>query len=156
MQFGGEEEVCNYFKWKVKIERQNFPPNSHSLGSWLPFSCATTWDETKKQTERDKKRITPAASSIIPNLPCSPSSHLILTTPGCAQLLNCVQLCNPKDCSLPGSSVHGILQASMLEWVAISFSRGSSQPRDQTNPCLVSPELVGGFFTTSATWNSRR
>ena len=36
------------------------------------------------------------------------------------------------DCNLPGSSVHGIFQAKVLEWVAISFSRGSSQPRDQT------------------------
>ena len=36
------------------------------------------------------------------------------------------------NCSLPGSSIHGILQARVLEWVAISFSRGSSQPRDQT------------------------
>ena len=41
-------------------------------------------------------------------------------------------LCNPVDCSLPGSSVHGILQARILEWVAISFSRGSSRPRDRT------------------------
>ena len=41
-------------------------------------------------------------------------------------------LCNPVDCSPPGSSVHGILQARILEWVAISFSRGSSRPRDQT------------------------
>ena len=41
-------------------------------------------------------------------------------------------LCNPMDCSLPGSSIHGILQAKVLEWVAISFSRGSSRPRDQT------------------------
>ena len=39
--------------------------------------------------------------------------------------------CDPMDCSLPGSSVHGILQARILEWVAISFSRGSSQPRNQ-------------------------
>ena len=39
---------------------------------------------------------------------------------------------NPMDCSPPGSSVHGVLQARILEWVAISFSRGSSQPRNQT------------------------
>ena len=39
-------------------------------------------------------------------------------------------LCDPMDCSLPGSSVHGILQTRILEWVAISFSRGSSQLRD--------------------------
>ena len=44
----------------------------------------------------------------------------------------CLTLCDPMDCSLSGSSVHRILQARILEWVAISFSRGSSQPRDQT------------------------
>jgi len=48
-----------------------------------------------------------------------------------------------RDCSPPGSSVHGILQARMLEWVAISFARGS-QPRDQTHVSC----LAGGFFTT--------
>ena len=45
---------------------------------------------------------------------------------------SCLTLCNPMDCSPPGSSFHGILQAGILEWVAISFSRESSQPRDQT------------------------
>ena len=45
---------------------------------------------------------------------------------------SCPTLCDPMDCSLPGSSLHGILQARVLEWVAISSSRGSSQPRDQT------------------------
>ena len=42
----------------------------------------------------------------------------------------CQILCDPVDCSLPGSSLHGILQARILEWGAISFSRGSSHPRD--------------------------
>ena len=51
--------------------------------------------------------------------------------------------CDPMDCSPPGSSVYGILQARILEWVAISFSRGSSQPRDQT---LVS-HIADRFFT---------
>ena len=45
---------------------------------------------------------------------------------------SCLTVCDPVDCSPPGSSVHGILQARILEWVAISFSRGSSQPRDRT------------------------
>ena len=44
----------------------------------------------------------------------------------------CPAVCDPMDCSLPGSWVHGIFQATVLEWVAISFSKGSSQPRDQT------------------------
>jgi len=48
------------------------------------------------------------------------------------------------DCSPPGSSVHGISQARILEWIAISFSRGSSRPRDQT--CISC--LAGRFFTT--------
>ena len=43
---------------------------------------------------------------------------------------SCLTLCNPMDCSLPRSSVHGIFQATVLEWVAIPFSRGSSQPRE--------------------------
>ena len=45
---------------------------------------------------------------------------------------SCPTLWDPMDCSLLGSSLHEILQATVLEWVAISFSRGSSQPRDQT------------------------
>ena len=44
----------------------------------------------------------------------------------------CPTLCDPMYCSLSGSSVHGIFHARVLEWVAISFSRGSSRPRDQT------------------------
>ena len=49
-----------------------------------------------------------------------------------AQLLTHVWLYDPMDCSPPGSSVHSILQARILEWVAIPFSRGSSRVRDQT------------------------
>ena len=60
---------------------------------------------------------------------------------------SCPTLCNPMDCSLQGSSAHGIFQASVLECVAISFSRGSSRPRDQT---WVS-RIVGRHFTVWAT-----
>ena len=54
-------------------------------------------------------------------------------------LLNQVQpFCDPMDCSLPGSSVHRISQARIIEWVAISFSRGSPQPRETTDvSCIV-------------------
>ena len=55
----------------------------------------------------------------------------------------CPTLCDPMDCSLPGSSVHRIFQARVLDWVAIAFSRGSSPPRDRTQ---VSP-IVGRCFT---------
>ena len=49
---------------------------------------------------------------------------------------SCPTLCNSMDCSLPGSSVHGILQARILEWVAVPFSRGSSETRYQTRSVL--------------------
>ena len=55
----------------------------------------------------------------------------------------CQTLCNPVDCSPPVSSIHGIFQARILEWVAISFSRGSSPPRDRT---WVS-HTAGGLLT---------
>ena len=59
-----------------------------------------------------------------------------------------MSLCNPMDCSPPGSSVHGILQARVLQWVAMPFSRGSSQPQGIARMSLA---LTGGFFTTNAT-----
>ena len=63
------------------------------------------------------------------------------------KLLSRVQLCNTMDCSLPGSSIHGIFQVRILEWGAISFSRRSSRPRDWT---WVS-RIVGRHFTIWAT-----
>ena len=60
---------------------------------------------------------------------------------------SCPTLRDPMDCSPPGSSVHGILQARTLEWVAIPFSRGSSQPRDWTWVSCI----AGRFFTIWAT-----
>ena len=60
---------------------------------------------------------------------------------------SCLTLCDPMDCSLPGSSVHGIFQATVLEWVAIFFSRGASQPRDQTRVSRT----AGRRFTLWAT-----
>ena len=60
---------------------------------------------------------------------------------------SCPTLCDTMDCSLPGSSLHGIFQTRVLEWVAISFSRGSSWPRDRTG---VS-HIVGRYFIVWAT-----
>ena len=66
-------------------------------------------------------------------------------------------LCDPMDCSLPGSSVHGISQARILEWVAMPASRGSSQPNSGIEPVsLTSPALAGRFFTTSTIWEAQR
>ena len=65
----------------------------------------------------------------------------------CAQLLNQVLLCDPMDCSPPGSSLHGVLQARILEWVAISSPGDLPDPGIKpTSP--VTPALANGFFTT--------
>ena len=54
----------------------------------------------------------------------------------------CLTFCDPMDCSLPGSSIHGIFQARVLEWVAIVFSRESSQPKDRTQVSRVASRRV--------------
>ena len=59
-------------------------------------------------------------------------------------------LCHPMDCSPWGSSIHGILQARILEWVAISFSRGSSQPRDQTQVSHIAGRRFNLWATREA------
>ena len=65
---------------------------------------------------------------------------------------SCLTLCNSMDHSLPGSSVHGILRARILKWVAIPFSKGSLRPRDQTQvSCIAS-----GFFPVWATGESEK
>ena len=71
--------------------------------------------------------------------------NIFICVCACAQV--CLTLCDPMDCSPPDSSVHGILQARILEWVTVLFSKGSSQPRDRT---LVSC-IAGGFSTIWAT-----
>ena len=70
-----------------------------------------------------------------------------------SDVLACLTLWDPMDCSPPGSSVHRILQARTLEWVSIPSAE------DLPNPGMkpwspASPELTGGFFTTSATWEA--
>ena len=60
---------------------------------------------------------------------------------------SCPTLCDPMDCSPPGSSVHGSLQERILEWVTMPFSRGSSQSRDRTQVSCI----TGRFFTICAT-----
>ena len=68
----------------------------------------------------------------------------VQTKPEVLAAQSCLTLCNPMDCSPAGSFVHGILQARTLEWVALSFSRGFSRPRDQT----PLSSIAGGFFTS--------
>ena len=90
------------------------------------------------------------------SIPNSVGAHFFLNI-GLAQVWNkvkvlvsqlCPTLCNPMEFSPPGSSVHGILQVRILEWVAIPFSRGPSWPRDQTQVSCI----AGRFFMVWEAW----
>jgi len=70
----------------------------------------------------------------------------------CLVTQSCPTPCDPMDCSPLGSSVQEILQATMLEWAAIPFSRGSSQPRDQTCVSCISG-IAGRFLTVESPGN---
>ena len=76
----------------------------------------------------------------------------------CCRLVTklCLTLCKPMDCCLPGSSVHGISQARILEWVAISFSRGSSWPRNWTCVSLTGRQIFYHWSTREALEGCRK
>ena len=67
---------------------------------------------------------------------------------------SCLTLCSPKNCSPPGSSVQGILQARILEWIAMPSPGDLSKPGIEPKS-LISPALAGRFSTTSATWEAQ-
>ena len=89
------------------------------------------------------------------NVPCLRSGR-----DGVRESRSCPTLQEPMDYSLAGSSAPGILQARILEWVAMSSSRGSSRSRDQTQDpgikpsSFMSPALAGRFFTPSVPWEA--
>ena len=76
--------------------------------------------------------------------------HIVKAIVYPVKVKSCLTLWDPMDCSLPGSSVHEILQARILEWVAISFSRGSSQPRDQTRVSCIGGRRFNLWATREA------
>ena len=84
--------------------------------------------------------------NLLPSYFCSACTHAKL-------LESCLSLCDPMDCSLPGSFFHGILQARILGWVAMSSSRESSNPGIQSKSLMPHP-LAGRFFTTSTIWEA--
>ena len=96
-----------------------------------PLRRSYLQDARKPERRSDLSRVTQEGS---------PERVLAAVLPRCPEWLCCcclvaqlcLTLCHPRDCSPPGSSVHGIVQARILEWVTIFFSRGSSQCRDQT------------------------
>ena len=129
----------------------------------ISFSNAWKWKVKGKSLSRARLLATPWTSAYqaspsmgfsrqeywsgvpLPSAKCYLEKHILSMCVLVAQ--SCLALCNPMDWGPPGSSVHGILQARILEWVAISFSRGPSRPRDRTQVSCI----TGGFFTVWVT-----
>ena len=106
---------------------------------WLSLSLYNNKISIKKYMTRMPSRL------CLLNNPCQQICVVIMGS-ACMHVISlqpCLTLCNPLDYNLPGSSVHGILQARILEWGAIPFSKGSSQPRNRTRVSCI----VGTFFT---------
>ena len=126
---GSEPNFCLYFLSVVQL--QDMPPVCPAL-----FSDKTIWSNRSSKPDT----VTP---SCFQNLLHPNSSWGLRVCLRAQSLQPWPALCDPVDCSPPGSSVRGILQARMLEWVAMPFSRGSSWPRDQTWVSCI----AGRFFT---------
>jgi len=111
----------------------------------ISFSNAWKWKVKVKSLSRARLLATPwtAAHQAPPSMGFSRQEYWS----GVPLAQSCPTLCDPMDCSLQGSSIHGIFQARVLGWVTISFSRGSSRPMDWTRVSHV----VGRHFTVWAT-----
>ena len=115
------------------------PRSKHVLISWLQSPSAVIL-EPKKIRSVTVSHVSPSiCHQVMGPDAVSWSCHEVTQS--------CLTLCDPMDSSPPGSSIHGIFQATVLDWVAISFSRGSSRPKDQTQ---VS-HIAGRCFTVWAT-----
>ena len=134
------------------------PTLAHPLHNWVPTECQELClslgvSKRVRQLLLSKSLLSRGNEDTregCNNLLCSnwvPSASLEWGGLVSSVVSDCLQ---PTDCSLPGSFVHGILQARILEWVAMPSSRESYWPRDGTKT-LISPALTGRFFTTSAT-----
>ena len=123
---------------------------AHQVPLSMKFSRQEYWDELPCPSPGDlpnlgtEPRCPPLQAD---SFTAEPRGELSLSIVLCSVTQSCLILCDPMDFSLPGSSVQGILQARILEWVAMPFSRGSSKPRSRTQ---VS-HITGRVFTIWAT-----
>ena len=115
----------------------------NEISSWKYLTCSTRFPGAQSASLHPEFRgcwrsVTAAAKGSV--------------TAECLVLVarSCPTLCNPMDCSPPGSSVHGISQARILEWVASFFSRGSSWPRDRTWVSWAAGKLFAVWVTRGA------
>ena len=130
--------MCLIEAWGSVVDRQTWVPRTYV---YLKTSFQKLWTEDLREELKSYGKKVPESSGTTHSFMHSIMFVLCLATQSCPTL------CDPMNCSLPGSSDHGILQAIILEWIAISFSRGPSQPRDRTQVF----HITGIFFTVWAT-----
>ena len=116
-------------------------PSATRVSGWRSPSQALTWWRDARRQHVRPSDLGHGSSSVVMGV----KLYVLVTQ-------SCLTLCGPMDYSPPGSSVYGILQARIPEWVAMPFSRVSSRPRDWT---WVSG-TVGRIFTIWATWEARK
>ena len=109
----------------------------HCFGTFVGFACPCIYHRASASSLKVLVMGTPTFTMWTSNINSM-----------CLGAQSCPILCDSMDCSPPGSSVHGTLQARILQWVAMPSSRGSSQPRDQTQVSCI----VDRFFTI---WTTR-
>ena len=131
--------VASPLTWIMRRYERWWPRLFNTLYRWLNFWMFQGW----------RKMYFYNLALILPSHESSSSSAALLSLEKVKVLdtQSCPTLCDPMDCSPPGSSTHGFLHARILEWVAIPFSRGSSWPRDRTWVSCT----AGRFFTIWAT-----
>ena len=126
------------------------------------FSQPWDWTRVIMGYFNKTKMVQPVLSLPFPLLrwTCFPPPYLIIPMCMCSVAQLCLTFCDPMDYSLPDSSIHEIFQARILEWVAISFSRGSSWPRDWTHISSIAgvffmAELpLGSQFVPNTEWGT--
>ena len=135
------------WKWKVKVKSfsrvQLFATPwtaAHQAPLSMGFPRQEYWSGVSLPSPANPKL--PIYPSPLVTMVCSLCLSLLLSPVNQWSHSVVPSLCKPMDCSLPGSSIHGIFQARVLEWDTISFSRGSSRSRDQTQvSCLQADAL---------------
>ena len=106
-----------------------------------PHATVTAWDDCKQLHSLFAGWLSFGPSRLL--LPSGVTSWALDLSRTSEVAQSCPTLCDPMGSSLPGSSVHGIFQARVLEWAAISFSRGSSWPRDRTRVSHIAGRTSG-------------
>ena len=134
-------------------------PHSHLQGAQVPFlvgELRSHMPHSPKKGQLRKNSLTLFHNIILKLLSLQESNFLkFVSVSVCVwatKSQSCSDSCDPMDCSPPGSSVHGIFQARILKWVVISFSRRSSQPRDQTRISYIGWQILSPWATWEPTF----